>query len=154
MHCLLQGDRFIPNRSGIDFEAASFNLTKENQLGMSDDTDASLPAKDEYQNMLAASMQVGNDSGRILAFKHKAPAAPEGYDNSLRGLYNQNLGPAPAKKQSRHIPTTMERILDAPDLVDDYYLNLLDWSCHNVVRQQRQELESHMPEAMPPCRYI
>lgn len=121
----------------MDFEGASFNLTKENQLGATDDTVSSLP-KDEYQTMLASSMQVGNDSGRILAFKHKAPAAPEGYDNSLRGLYNQNLGPAPAKKQSRHIPTTMERILDAPDLVDDYYLNLLDWSCNNVVRPRGQ----------------
>lgn len=26
-----------------------------------------------------------------------------------------------------------DRILDAPELVDDYYLNLLDWSCNNVV---------------------
>lgn len=34
----------------------------------------------------------------------------------------------------RHIPQTQDRILDAPDLVDDYYLNLLDWSCNNVVR--------------------
>ena len=27
-----------------------------------------------------------------------------------------------------------ERILDAPDLTDDYYLNLLDWSSTNTVR--------------------
>lgn len=26
-----------------------------------------------------------------------------------------------------------DRILDAPDLVDDYYLNLLDWGCNNIV---------------------
>ena len=26
-----------------------------------------------------------------------------------------------------------ERILDAPELLDDYYLNLLDWGCNNVV---------------------
>lgn len=26
-----------------------------------------------------------------------------------------------------------ERTLDAPDLVDDYYLNLLDWSSRNVM---------------------
>lgn len=124
-------DRFIPARSGIDFEAANYNLTKENQTNAEDGP--SSPSKDEYQKMLAASMHVGGDAGRILAFKHKAPAAPEGYDNSLKGLYNQNLGPAPAKKQTRHIPQTQERILDAPELVDDYYLNLLDWSCQNVV---------------------
>lgn len=28
---------------------------------------------------------------------------------------------------------TPDRILDAPDIVDDYYLNLLDWSSKNVV---------------------
>ena len=26
-----------------------------------------------------------------------------------------------------------EKILDAPGMVDDFYLNLLDWSSHNVV---------------------
>lgn len=28
---------------------------------------------------------------------------------------------------------TSERTLDAPDLVDDYYLNLLDWGSGNVL---------------------
>lgn len=28
---------------------------------------------------------------------------------------------------------TPDRILDAPEIVDDYYLNLLDWSSKNVV---------------------
>ena len=31
-------------------------------------------------------------------------------------------------KLGRQISALPERILDAPDLVDDYYLNLLDWS--------------------------
>ena len=33
----------------------------------------------------------------------------------------------------RRIPTTAERVLDAPGLLDDYYLNLLDWSSSNLV---------------------
>ena len=33
----------------------------------------------------------------------------------------------------RVIPTTPERVLDAPGLIDDYYLNLLDWSATNLV---------------------
>lgn len=33
----------------------------------------------------------------------------------------------------RAIPQYPEKILDAPDLVDDYYLNLLDWSASNVL---------------------
>ena len=36
-----------------------------------------------------------------------------------------------AKRTNRYIPPTPVRILDAPDLVDDYYLNLLDWSPFN-----------------------
>jgi WD40 repeat protein len=34
---------------------------------------------------------------------------------------------------TRHIPSQPERILDAPDLESDYYLNLLDWSAQNVL---------------------
>ena len=40
---------------------------------------------------------------------------------------------ARAGKYSRHIPQAPERILDAPELLDDYYLNLLDWSSTNVL---------------------
>ena len=33
----------------------------------------------------------------------------------------------------RRIPTTPSRVLDAPDLVDDYYLNLISWSADNIL---------------------
>ncbi|GMH53421.1 hypothetical protein TL16_g01451, partial [Triparma laevis f. inornata] len=33
----------------------------------------------------------------------------------------------------RHIPSAPSRILDAPDLLDDYYLNLLHWSSSNIL---------------------
>jgi len=123
-------DRFIPTRSAMDVEAANFSLTKENDSG--ETTGSGSPSKEEYQKMLAASLSV-DASSRILAFKQKAPAPPEGYDNNLKSLYTENAGPSVCKKQFRHIPQTQERILDAPDLVDDYYLNLLDWSCQNMI---------------------
>jgi len=63
----------------------------------------------------------------------QAPAPPEGHINHLASLYTQNAGNRPAKKTFRAVPSAPERILDAPDLVDDYYLNLLDWSSTNVV---------------------
>lgn len=37
------------------------------------------------------------------------------------------------KSMNRRVPTTPERILDAPELKDDYYLNLIDWSISNLV---------------------
>lgn len=36
-------------------------------------------------------------------------------------------------KASRQLPSIPDRILDAPGVVDDYYLNALDWSVRNVV---------------------
>lgn len=97
----LQMDRFIPARSAIDLDMANLHLTKENQTD-NDGPAASSPSKEEYQKMLAGQMGLDN-SGRILAFKQKAPAPPEGHDNNLRGLYTENLGPAPSKKQFRSV---------------------------------------------------
>ncbi len=54
--------------------------------------------------------------------------------SGLAALYSQNAGPRPSKKAFRAVPQAPERILDAPDLLDDYYLNLLDWGSNNVVR--------------------
>ena len=37
------------------------------------------------------------------------------------------------RKSARKIPKAPFKILDAPDLQDDFYLNLLDWSSQNVL---------------------
>ena len=37
------------------------------------------------------------------------------------------------RRASRKIPKAPFKVLDAPDLQDDYYLNLLDWSSLNVL---------------------
>eukprot|EP00798_Chlamydomonas_sp_ICE-L_P007384 gene7384-508_t len=125
-------DRFIPNRSAMDIDMSNFNLTKENGGAAAGSETATSPSKEEYKKLLGAALSV-EGSSRILAFKHKAPAPPEGHDSGLRGLYNDNLGPIRSSKQFRHIPQTQERILDAPELMDDYYLNLLDWNEQNVI---------------------
>lgn len=53
--------------------------------------------------------------------------------NNLAALYSQNAAQRPAKKNFRNIPQAPERILDAPEMLDDYYLNLLDWGPMNNV---------------------
>ena len=63
----------------------------------------------------------------------QAPAPPEGMQNNLASLYSQNATQRPARKNYRNLPQAPERILDAPELVDDYYLNLLDWGPTNNV---------------------
>lgn len=37
------------------------------------------------------------------------------------------------RRQLRSVCKTPYRVLDAPDLVDDFYLNLVDWSSTNVL---------------------
>ncbi len=94
--------------------------------------------QEEYKKQLAENLlnvENGQKQTRILAFKSKPPPPPEGFDNGRKLLYSQNLagGQTKPRKMFRHIPQAAERTLDAPDLLDDYYLNLLDWSVNNIL---------------------
>lgn len=85
-----------------------------------------------YQDSLASACGV-NLSTRILEFKPAPPESSKPID--LRQQYNRPLKPAStsAAQLRRRIATAPERVLDAPGLIDDYYLNLLDWSSGNQV---------------------
>lgn len=121
------GDRFIPCRSANNFELAHYKLNTE-------DIPVDSPTQKEYQRVMGENLQ-GNDmnSQRILSYQKKAPSAPEGFQNPMKVLYVHAKTPASAKSSSRYIPQAPDRILDAPDIVDDYYLNLIDWSPNNIL---------------------
>jgi len=68
---------------------------------------------------------------RILSFKTKAPAAREGHLNNMKVLYSSGKPSAPKATNNRAVPTTPEKILDAPDMLNDFYLHLMDWSSLN-----------------------
>lgn len=92
------------------------------------------PAPDAlaYESSLATACGVSLNT-RILAFKPAPPESSKPID--LRSQYNRPLKPANAASAQfrRRVLTAPERVLDAPGLVDDYYLNLLDWSSGNQV---------------------
>ncbi|CAH0029514.1 unnamed protein product [Clonostachys rhizophaga] len=85
-----------------------------------------------YQDSLANACGVSLNT-RILEFKPAAPESSKPID--LRQQYNRPLKPATSTsaQSRRRIATAPERVLDAPGLIDDYYLNLLDWSSGNQV---------------------
>ncbi|KFA53684.1 hypothetical protein S40293_03858 [Stachybotrys chartarum IBT 40293] len=85
-----------------------------------------------YQDSLASACGV-NLNTRILEFKPAPPESSKPID--LRQQYNRPLKNANASsaQMRRRIATAPERVLDAPGLIDDYYLNLLDWSSGNQV---------------------
>ncbi|KAJ7525914.1 hypothetical protein O6H91_17G074000 [Diphasiastrum complanatum] len=128
-----QTDRYIAVRSSMNFEVANFMLGKENSKN---DLSSS---KEEYQKQLAGNLlrdtNAIHSQSRILAFKSKPPPPPEGSDRETKLLYSENTVPGAVKsrREFRHIPQAPERTLDAPEMLDDYYLNLLDWSSTNVV---------------------
>eukprot|EP00586_Coscinodiscus_wailesii_P002589 CAMPEP_0172487060 /NCGR_PEP_ID=MMETSP1066-20121228/15908_1 /TAXON_ID=671091 /ORGANISM="Coscinodiscus wailesii, Strain CCMP2513" /LENGTH=507 /DNA_ID=CAMNT_0013253419 /DNA_START=84 /DNA_END=1607 /DNA_ORIENTATION=+ len=132
------GDRFIPNRGGMDLELSAHHLRSRSH----DDEDSvnSECSFDSYKSALGSAI-LGVEEGdaassRILSFQDKAPTPSGDTVNNMKILYSSSAAPsrkAAVKSVSRHIPNAPSRILDAPDLLDDYYLNLISWSDSNVL---------------------
>lgn len=124
------GDRFIPNRSSIDLELSHWQLIKEkNVLGPRAENS---PSRDIYDNSVAECVlqKPSSTPAKILTFALKAPSAAEATRDQVRVMYTQKQH---STVPVRTVPSAPERILDAPDLVDDYYLNLLHWSSQNIL---------------------
>lgn len=128
------GDRFIPNRNAMNMEISKFKVaSKENAENIDDDGN--------YKNQLDQRLFDGKlQNSKILTLSEKAPAAPVAWQNNLRVLYSTNkigggiCAQAIAKsKHHRQIAQAPDRVLDAPSLIDDFYLNLLDWSSTNIL---------------------
>ncbi|XP_071839545.1 cell division cycle protein 20 homolog isoform X2 [Apostichopus japonicus] len=126
-----QGDRFIPNRALMDLELCQYKVAQlddENQEHR-DEEDA-----DGYKNVISEGLEMQQKKDcKILSFKQQVPKAAEGFNNRNKVLYSSSKNSAANAKSRRHIPQTEEKILDAPDLKDDFYLSLIDWSSLNVL---------------------
>ena len=84
------------------------------------------PSRREYQRGIKENLG-GELSSKVLSYQNKPPG-PRDSHTSLKILYRPAV-----KKVGRHIPGAPEKLLDAPDILDDDYLSLVDWSCNNLV---------------------
>ena len=152
------GDRFIPNRSTCDMDAAHHSIVNSNnctttltQTNMENNQNGSNINQSSSENSMAEQQRRANLKGllhsdisapgepinapstkdRILSFRNKAPAADEAHLNNHKVLYSTGKPKAPLASKTRQIPSKPDKILDAPDLLDDFYLHPLDWSCNN-----------------------
>ncbi|KAM3654185.1 cell division cycle protein 20 homolog [Ammospiza maritima maritima] len=122
------GDCYIPNCSTMQMEMANFLLSKEN------DPAEDSPTKKEQQKAWAVNRNGFDvEEAKILHLRGKPQNAPEGCQNSLKVLYSQKMAPGSSRKNSRYIPSKPDRVLDAPEMFNDYYLNLIDWSSQNFL---------------------
>ncbi|KAG6909445.1 hypothetical protein DXG01_000430 [Tephrocybe rancida] len=125
-------DRFITNRDADTDVAATLEQMHLNPKSVSPGHTARLVA--------ATGVPLNR---RILGYHEPPPAASSSSDTALaqhrefaRPLYAQRGVALPSSigaTKARKIPTQPERVLDAPGLVDDFYLNLLAWSPANTV---------------------
>jgi cell division cycle 20-like protein 1 (cofactor of APC complex) len=147
-------DRFIPSRTSVAFARKAL-FTQPVKQKEDEDNISELP-KEEVQLYDAAiqneTLQETNTS--IPMFKHNSPlqlSLPSPEKSVLRYSYQKEryspyhipstspISEASKKllvsprRVARKIPKLPYRILDAPELQDDFYLNMLDWSSQNVL---------------------
>lgn len=93
----MQLDRFIPNRSAMDFDYANYMLT-EGRKGKENPAATSSPSREAYRKQLAETLNMNRT--RILAFKNKPPSAVEGIPSDFSSAAHQTK----SVKPPRHIP--------------------------------------------------
>ncbi|KAF8244420.1 WD40 repeat-like protein, partial [Wilcoxina mikolae CBS 423.85] len=153
----INGDRFIPTRGASSPTAAmkadhsrpgsssrsssQDSVLNDDVFGRDSNTQSSGEDSEDYTSRKSPKSKayeasiaeaVGLNLGtRILAFKPAPPESSKPID--LRAQYNRPLKNTTSAQTRRRILTAPERVLDAPGLFDDYYLNLLDWGSGNQV---------------------
>jgi hypothetical protein len=97
-----------------------------------------------YQNLMLETLFQQNESfyidnnqlkltnDRFLSFSLKNNQSNK-KNNQLKSNIKNILDVDKKTEKRATIPLIPERILDAPNLIDDYYLNLLDWSSTNIL---------------------
>lgn len=103
----------------------------ENELGRQN---YDLLLKNELLERASWDTAWGSGHESVLHFRspprHGEPQSP--YSLSPVSMGSQRLLQSP-RKTPRKIAKTPFKVLDAPDLQDDFYLNLVDWSAANVL---------------------
>ncbi|KAL1348431.1 hypothetical protein HN51_024416 [Arachis hypogaea] len=135
-------DRFIPCRSTSRLHA--FGLIDKPSPSKEGGNDAysrllksELFGSDFVSSSPSSSSPAGQSSPtkNILRFRTDHSGGPSSpYSPSIlghdHGLSNETSTPP---KPPRKVPKTPHKVLDAPSLQDDFYLNLVDWSSQNVL---------------------
>ncbi|KAL1915936.1 uncharacterized protein VTP21DRAFT_6324 [Calcarisporiella thermophila] len=160
---VLYSDRFIPSRNSEVDLPTNFNLLNDppttprakRKTTTERDVDARREEADRTFNALLRTELFGSEQvtedmyqspssskGRSRKlFTYRSPTKRESnYDSPTRDAYllspvraeSQKLLLSP-RKTKRHISKTPFKVLDAPELQDDFYLNLVDWSSTNIL---------------------
>ncbi|GMI10814.1 hypothetical protein TrLO_g15776 [Triparma laevis f. longispina] len=150
-------DRFIPSRTHSNFShnsnlaenaSSNSNNSNSNTNHQPSNTAAHPPDPPVQQNTsallnvllkseLLENGQTKDEEGNMMRFKSPREDAQE---NATKGFVslspigsNSHRLLSSPRKTMRKIPKVPFKVLDAPALQDDFYLNLVDWSALNVL---------------------
>ncbi|CAF1051687.1 unnamed protein product [Adineta ricciae] len=149
---LLRGDRFIPRRIDLDRDYALDSLVSQNLqitsrvISSNNGQIVSIDQQQQQQQIVRqqrrtqkrTNQQAQTASSRktLELLEHFMPQNRRIYNFGVKTLKPRPIDPSDLARQiealtitskERYISSTPERILDAPDLIDDFYLNLIDW---------------------------
>ncbi|CAH6721428.1 APC/C activator protein Cdc20p [[Candida] jaroonii] len=127
-------DRFIPSRHNSITGKLQIN-NNDPHPNASPQTHIKYQTSKIYQKHVAEACGLEMNS-RILQFQPLPPDRKKPIDLFTANLStnsNKSLRPSVAFARAKKIPTAPERVLDAPGLIDDFYLNLLAWSSTNLL---------------------
>lgn len=102
-------DRFIPLFDKLDVNNANISLNRRIKY-----------ANSPYAKQLERVLKVGENRKVIPIGSCDENSEALSPNNSLRNV-------------QRTLPTLPERVLDAPNLLDDFYLNIMDWSNMDIL---------------------
>ena len=127
-------DRFIPIRNADNMEKGHFLLMHHNLSG-GNNIDKESPSQREYRIKITERLHGCDieqlEKSKVLTYK---PQTPRSFDKivALQELdKSSSASMSPLKRAVRQVSQVPERILDAPDIINDYYLSPLDWSSNN-----------------------
>jgi len=139
-------DRFIPSRNASDFSSGFDRLENDPYRSAAADIKDTTAAayshllRSEVLGVAGAATADQNDGGNVAAeggslFRYKCSAeaaTADAFSSSAVPFRKRDFFPPP-RKVPRKIASQPFKVLDAPALQDDFYLNLLDWSSANVL---------------------
>ncbi|KAJ8477492.1 hypothetical protein OPV22_021219 [Ensete ventricosum] len=131
-----QGDRFIPTRSlmNLDFAWSSLTGRRWREPAAIDSSPVILTPKDEYRRRVEENMRLDSEGKprKMLVFRGTPRNSKPSVllvDEMMKDQ-QERLRPI---DRIRHVPKSADRILDGTALLNDYYLNLMDWGKKNIL---------------------
>ncbi|KAG0746756.1 hypothetical protein G6F57_008077 [Rhizopus arrhizus] len=115
-------DRLTPGIADMDSAQVLMSKTQPTSC-------LEIAGSESYQEQVAKACGIYPNK-RILCYE---TAPPPSSKVDVNKNTQTRLNTSTSASAKRHILTSPEKILDAPYMADDYYLNVLDWSCSNVV---------------------